>query len=175
VKQIEDLAKDAFEAALAGDTERMQLELAEIVTGTPVTLDTAVQLWIDRLIITIGGSHTPATTELKLSVEMTPDDSSTGQAFPLSQMRSEIAWVGQMFIAHAQRDVQMWRQLWAEVPHYQVAAYTQRLLTTMAKSTAAYQEQWLTQPPAEVCCAIHAWLIDDPATTGARLAVAHRN
>jgi len=165
---IEDLAHDAFQAARDGNQGAVYAALNELV-WSDVALNTAAQTWMDRLLVVAGAQ---LDSEVRLRVEMLPDNSSTG--LPPAVLPETVIWVGKVFVAYAAGGMGDWRRLWDEVPPARRYAHAARLVDVMAKTCLAYEED-LTANPPERCCAIHAWTLGDPARTGALLAKAHLN
>jgi hypothetical protein len=171
---IEDLAHDAFTAARSSDVAGMRAVLADILAAPPSMVATAVGLWMDRLLFAIGGGD-DTDGQLNLKVTMTADDGGSDETWVPINLQAELAWVGQMFIAYAHQDIDTCRRLWSTVPAGHQFIYTERLLTTMATTTLAYEEVHAATPAGERCCAIHAWMFNDPAATGGLFAKAHLN
>jgi hypothetical protein len=171
---LEDMAYDAFEAARTDDYAGMRAALADILATSTRMIDHAARLWTDRLIVVVGAPG-DNDGELAFRVDMIPDASGDGVTFSPDQMRGELMWVARMFLAYANQDVDSWRETWSLVPAGQLFTYVERLLTTMAKTTLAYEEAHAEAGPTEACCAVHGWIAANPVKTGQMLAKAHLN
>ena len=170
MRMIEDVAHEAFLACRAGDEERMRAAVGDIVAGPAARIDNAFQLWMDRVMIVAVAMVDSGS--VNFSVEMVSDNSGTGQAEQLNTLIDELAWIGRMFAAYANRDLEAWLALRMMVPPGQEMGYVTRMLTTMTKTAVSYEEN----PPEPVtCCEIHEWIWQDPAATCARVAKAHLN
>lgn len=171
MKMIQDLAREAFHAARVGDLAGMRAALESIgPEGQPA--DTAVRAWMDQLLIWVGEPAGDDTVNLK--VEMVADDSGTGTPAPPADLYGEVTWVGQLFVTYAGGATHPWFNLRDAIPAGREAAYLERTLTIMAKTTLAYEEDAAGQQ-YELCHPICGWVYGDPAATGDRLAKSHLN
>lgn len=168
MRMIEDLAHEAFRAARAGDAAGAGRAVDTIARCSENVVDTAVRLWIDRVLVLLGDRHAAG---VRITVNMVADESGDGVPTPLDRLRTELAWVGNLFAAHAGGDVAAWHQLRASVPAGKLPGHLYLMLTTMARTSLAYEED---HEPAR-CCGIHAWITADPAATGELVAHAHLN
>lgn len=173
MKMLEDMANDAFDAARVDDYTSMRAALADILGTSARMIDQATQLWTERLVVVLAGPTDDS--NIAFRVDMIPDASGDGVTFTPDQLKRELTWVAGMFLAYANRDNDSWREGWSLVPAGKLFTYVERLLTTMAKTTIAYEEALAGQAPASPCCPVHDWIIADPVTTGQRLAKAHLN
>ncbi len=179
---VEDLAHTAYEAAQGGELDAMHDAVTEILIRGPFGIDTAVQAWMDRTIVMIG--HV-LDGRVRLKIAMISDHSGTGLPELLQQVRRpDVAWAGQLFLAHAERDRATWAALWAAVPAGQIRLYVERVLTTMAVTALAYEEGRDSDDDKEGHTAAHDLVCNDPIhrmvaadrrAAGRRLAKAHLN
>jgi hypothetical protein len=169
VNMIQDLAGDAYSAARDRDAGTVELTVNRIISRGQADLDFAMRLWMDRTIIAMsGGGMRNKRIRLKVGLESEHATDATG---PAPQLPQDVTWTGEFFLAYANQDRDLWRELWEAVPPDDTFTYVKRLLTTMTLTALSYQDD--PDPPGG--CWLHRMISADPVAAGDRAAKAHLN
>lgn len=166
---IEDLASAAFDAARDHEQDTVSGLVDQLLLHGTGAVDSAMTWWMDRALVVMY-PHPDLGVELR--VELESEHSDGGEPTPADQLPADVAWTGEMFLAYCTRSADAWRALWQQVPDAATGVYVRRMLTTMAKTALAYEEE---APESVTCCQFHRRVIPDLAVTAARMAKAHLN
>jgi hypothetical protein len=165
-----DLATAAFQAAYAGDDDEAWRHVVAIARSGGPALQKALLIWVDKTIDVIGVNPGDL-------AGFAFEQDGSGEPIDIDEALPEVAWAGRMFAARANNDGETWRALLGTVPTdaATLGRYIWALLTIMATTAAATDEDADEDAEPRTCCVMHAMADSDPDVAAARRAVAYLN